>query len=86
MRLLKVYDVAEILNCSPSEVYALKDAGLITYCHIRGMIRFQEEDVREFITASVVMPAPRRPNRRVRMPQLRHPAMLAVALAPVCQR
>ncbi len=59
MRLLRVKDVAEILACSRSEIYALKDAGKIPFCRIGGMVRFRTEDIDEFIRESLVPPRDR---------------------------
>jgi excisionase family DNA binding protein len=54
MKLLRPKDVADILNCSVSEVYHLKDRGKIPWCKIGGMVRFRPEDVEHFIQSSVV--------------------------------
>lgn len=59
MPLLTVKDVAAILACSPSEVYALK--AKIPFCKIGGMLRFRSEDIDQFINESLVMPR-ERPN------------------------
>ncbi|MGA2617104.1 MAG: helix-turn-helix domain-containing protein [Thermoguttaceae bacterium] len=70
-RLLRVADVAEILNCSPSEVYALKDRGELPYCRIGGMVRFLPQAVEEFIAGSLVE-RDNKPRRRATMPNLKH--------------
>jgi excisionase family DNA binding protein len=67
MRLLRAKDVAEILACSASEVYALKAAGVLPYLKIRGMVRFREEDIEKFINSRVVIP-PEDKNRLPRLP------------------
>jgi excisionase family DNA binding protein len=66
MRLLRAKDVAEILACSASEVYALKAGDVLPYLKIRGMVRFREEDIEEFINTRVVVPSdrPKRPLRQ----------------------
>lgn len=71
MKLLRATDVAEVLNCSVSQVYALKDAGQIPYCRIGGMIRFRPSDLEDLINDKVVRPAKHR-KPSARMPQLRH--------------
>jgi excisionase family DNA binding protein len=58
MELLTARDVAELLRCSRSEVYALK--GKIQYCKIGGMVRFKREDVLKFIDDNMVAPNERR--------------------------
>ena len=70
MPLLTVKDVAGILACSASEVYALKAAGKIPYCKIGGMVRFRSEDIDQFIRESLVMPR-ERPNP-TRLHTLKH--------------
>ena len=72
MRLLRANDVAEILACSASEVYALKAAGVLPYLKISGMVRFREEDIVDFINSRVVVPpsAAKRPSPR--LPPLKH--------------
>ena len=64
MGLLRAKDVAEILACSRSEVYALKDAGKLPYCKIGGMVRFRREDVEQFIADSMVPSAKRHDHDR----------------------
>ena len=54
MNLLTVHDLARMLNCSISQVYALKDAGRLRYLKIGGMIRFRPEDVHEFLSSCMV--------------------------------
>jgi len=54
MKLLRPNDVAEMLNCSVSQVYALKDAGKIPCCKIGGMIRFRQEDVEKLVGSSLI--------------------------------
>lgn len=54
MQLLRPRDVARILNCSVSEVYALKAKGKLRWLKIGGMVRFRPEDVQEFIDSSVI--------------------------------
>jgi excisionase family DNA binding protein len=57
MGLLRAKDVAEILACSRSEVYTLKDAGKLRFCKIGGMVRFRREDVDQLIADSMALPA-----------------------------
>ncbi len=71
MGLLRANDVAEILACSRSEVYALKDAGKLPHCKIGGMVRFRREDVEQFIADSMVPPA-KRHDQDARVPELKH--------------
>lgn len=73
MQLLRPTDVAQILNCSVSQVYALKDEGKLRWCKIGGMVRFRPEDVEEFIASCVV--ESRREQRQApsyRLPTLKH--------------
>jgi excisionase family DNA binding protein len=58
LKLLRPEEVAEILNCSVSNVYAIKDGGKIPFCKIGGLIRFREEDVEELINSSVILTNP----------------------------
>lgn len=71
MRLLRANDVADILACSLSQVYSLKDRGMIPFVKIGGMVRFREQDIEDFIHSRVMtpLPPPRRPSR---FPQLKH--------------
>jgi excisionase family DNA binding protein len=55
MRLLRPGDVAEMLNCSVSQVYALKDAGKVPFCKIGGMVRFRQEDIEKLIGKSLIL-------------------------------
>lgn len=75
MQLLRPNDVAQMLNCSVSQVYALKDEGKLRWCKIGGMVRFRPEDVEEFI-ASCVAVSPRErqkaPSYRLPTPTLKH--------------
>ena len=54
MQLLRPHDVAQMLNCSVSQVYVLKDEGKLRWCKIGGMVRFRPEDVEEFIASCIV--------------------------------
>ena len=58
MQLLRPNDVARTLNCSVSQVYALKDAGMIRFLKIGGMIRFRPEDIEAFLSSCVVERTP----------------------------
>ena len=55
MTLLRPENVAEILNCSVSQVYAIKRK--IGFCKIGGMVRFRPEDVEQFISRNMVADA-----------------------------
>ena len=73
MQLLRPNDVAQMLNCSVSQVYALKDEGKLRWCKIGGMVRFRPEDVEEFISSCVVESSPkRRKAPSCRLPTLKH--------------
>jgi excisionase family DNA binding protein len=69
--LLRVSDVAEILNCSLSEVYALKDRGELPCCRIGGMVRFLPQAVEEFIERTHTQ-SRKTPPRRAATPNLKH--------------
>jgi excisionase family DNA binding protein len=71
MRLLKANDVAEILACSLSQIYAMKATGCLPYVKIQGMVRFREEDIEEFVNSRVVIP-PGSHKRTPRHTQLKH--------------
>ena len=73
MQLLRPNDVAQMLNCSASQVYALKDEGKLRWCKIGGMVRFRPEDVEGLIASCVV--ESRRERRQApccRLPTLKH--------------
>ena len=72
MKLLRVKDVAEILACSASEIYALTSLGMIPHLKIRGMLRFREQDIEEFINSRVVVRLDREQCPLPRPPQLKH--------------
>ena len=71
MRLLRANDVAEILACSVSEVYALKAGGVLPYLKIGGMVRFREQDIEEFINSRVVA-GTESPKRQPKLSPLKH--------------
>jgi excisionase family DNA binding protein len=71
MRLLRANDVAEILACSRSQVYALKDEGRLPFCKLGGLVRFRQEDVEQFIADSMVRSATQR-AQHPRSPRLKH--------------
>jgi excisionase family DNA binding protein len=70
MQLLRVDDVARLLNCSKSKVYELKDEGKLRWVKISGMVRFRPEDVEELISSSVV--EVKLEPRRAPQPHLKH--------------
>lgn len=55
MQLLTPIDVAAILQCGKSTVYALKDAGRLPFVHVGALIRFRRQDVDEFIANNLMI-------------------------------
>jgi excisionase family DNA binding protein len=73
MELLRANEVAKMLNCSVSQVYAMKDAKKIPFCKIAGMVRFRVVDVEELIQACVVIQDhPSRSVTKLSQPKLKH--------------
>ncbi|MHB8973986.1 MAG: helix-turn-helix domain-containing protein [Pirellulaceae bacterium] len=58
-KLLRAAEVAEILACSKSAVYHLKDSGKLPYCKLGGTVRFRCDDVLKFIEDNMVLPTQR---------------------------
>lgn len=65
MNLLRAKQVAQILNCSVRQVYALRDRGVLPFIRIQGMIRFRSEDVEELISSSLTVWGPRKAPSRL---------------------
>lgn len=60
--LLTTYGVADLLGITPRRVGRMVRDGRLPYVEIDGAIRFDPEDVGEFITAHKKLPAASRPE------------------------
>lgn len=56
MKLLTAKQVADILNCKPSSVYAWAKNGIIPAYKIGGLIRFDETEISNYIKNCAVNP------------------------------
>jgi len=48
-RLLRVNDVARILNISSSSVYRMVEKRLVTFYKLRSGLRFKEKDIEQYV-------------------------------------